>query len=68
MLGKVLKAVAWIVGALLFMFFSLAIVYKDDPIVQLSVRQIFIGVASWVSDTKALKDAIKHDIQKELKK
>jgi len=62
------RLVWWMFLGVLVLVFSTAVVYKDDPVVRLSVRQFFVGLASITSDVKDLKDVIKKDIKEELKK
>lgn len=69
-----MKPLSWprliwnILVASMILFFLTAIVYKDDPVVRLSVRTIYVGVASFLSDAKELKQQLKKDIKEDLGK
>ena len=67
MIKKVLVVLGWVGFIILVILFLIAVRYKGDPVVDLAVRQIFVGIAGWVSDTRDLKKAIELDIKKDLK-
>lgn len=65
---RVLKIVAWVAFIVWMGMVIIAIAYKDDPIIRASVRSVFVSAASVFTDVRDLKDQIKQDIKKDLRK